>query len=443
MLDYICMLMESRPIITQQMLLEALQKKPSEEMAILVDKINANYEYWDSVKYKRLPAPYTNKDLWTYVVAERLKHDTAAWNRYGIHFGLTNMMQRQCHDMDMNFGGYWGNSSIIPDNKERYLVSSLMEEAISSSQMEGASTTRKIAKEMLRKKISPKGKSQQMIHNNYQTIQFIVENKNQPLTEELLLTIHRLMTEKTLENEVDAGRFRINDDVVVENGVTHDVVHIPPSFKDIPIFIEDLCSFFNEESETNAHHIFIHPIIKAIIIHFMIAYMHPFVDGNGRTARALFYWYMLKQGYWLTEYLSISRIIYRRKNLYEKSFLYAENDHNDIGYFIAYNLHVLNLAFVDLQKYLKRKSEEKVAANSLLRLGNLNIRQAEIIQTYLENSQNVLTVKDVQVKFGISPTTAKADLKGLMQLNILQEISFNKVKKGYIKGEDFDDKVKL
>ena len=435
--------MEHAPIITQEMLLKALRNKPTEEISLLIDKVNANYEYWDSVKYKKIPSPYTNIDLWSYVVAERSKHDIQAWNKYGIHFSLTNMMQRQCHEMDMNFGGYWGSSSILPENKERYLVSSLMEEAISSSQMEGAATTRKIAKEMLRKKKSPKDKSQQMIHNNYQTIQFIVENKDKPLTEELLLNVHRLMTENTLDNNIDAGRFRSNNDVVVENGITHDVVHTPPSFEDIPAFIKDLCLFFNEDPDSNHDNIFIHPIIKAIIIHFMIAYMHPFVDGNGRTARALFYWYMLKQGYWLTEYLSISRIIYRKKNLYEKSFIYTENDHNDMGYFIAYNLNVLNLAFVDLQKYLERKSEEKSAANSLLKLGNLNIRQAEIVRMYIESPDTVLTVKDVQFKFNISPTTAKSDLIGLTKLNILQEISFNKVKKGYIKGDNFEERTRV
>ena len=435
--------MEHAPIISQEMLLKALQNKPTEEMSLLIDKVNANYEYWDSVKYKRIPSPYTNIDLWSYVVAERSKHDIPAWNKYGIHFSLTNMMQRQCHEMDMNFGGYWGNSSILPENKERYLLSSLMEEAISSSQMEGAVTTRKIAKEMLRKKKSPKDKSQQMIHNNYQTIRFIVENKDKPLNEELLLNVHRLMTENTLDNNLDAGHFRSNNDVVVENGITHDVVHTPPSFEDIPAFIKDLCQFFNEGQDSSHDNIFIHPIIKAIIIHFMIAYMHPFVDGNGRTARALFYWYMLKQGYWLTEYLSISRIIYRKKNLYEKSFIYTENDHNDMGYFIAYNLKILNLAFVDLQKYLKRKSEEKSAANSLLKIGNLNIRQAEIVRMYIESPDTVLTVKDVQIKFDISPTTAKSDLIGLTELNILQEISFNKVKKGYIKGDDFEEKTRV
>ena len=58
----------------------------------------------------------------------------------------------------------------------------------------------------------------------------------------------------------------------------------------------------------------------------MLAFIHPFVDGNGRTARSLVYWYMMKKGYWLTEYLSISRIIYRNKAQYEKAFLYTEAD---------------------------------------------------------------------------------------------------------------------
>ena len=70
----------------------------------------------------------------------------------------------------MNFGGSWGASKIFPNDRttqELYLISSIMEEAIASSQMEGAATTREAANDMLRKKISPKDKSQRMILNNY------------------------------------------------------------------------------------------------------------------------------------------------------------------------------------------------------------------------------------------------------------------------------------
>ncbi len=433
--------MEQPPKITDVEIFETLVKQLSlsEETKSLVSQINDSYEYWDTVKYKQLPEGLSAKDLWCTVVADRLKSALTAWNKYAIHFSLTNKMQKACHEFDMNFGGSWESSSLIPENhKERYLLSSLMEEAISSSQMEGAATTRKVAKDMLRKKMAPKDKSQQMIFNNYQTIQFIVANKHKPLTTELLMHIHRLMTDKTLENADDAGRFRQSDDVVVENSITHEVVHTPPPFEDLPQFMEDLCKFFNTEDQRP----FIHPIIKGIIIHFMIAYMHPFVDGNGRTARALFYWYMLKQGYWLTEYLSISRVIYRSKKSYEKAFLYAEADGNDIGYFIAYNIKVLELAFKDLQNYLKRKMRERKRASSFLHIADINERQAEIIKIYYDNPKEMLTVKDLQSRFLITPTTAKSDIIGLLDLGILTEVALNKVKKGYIRGDRFEDIIK-
>lgn len=308
-----------------------------------------------------------------------------------------------------------------------------MEEAISSSQMEGASTTRKVAKEMLRKAISPRSKSEQMIFNNYRTIQFIVEHKSEELTPALLQHIHALMTAKTLDNQEDAGRYRTNDEVVVANAITHEVVHTPPSHTCIPAFVDELCRFFNEREAP----VFIHPVIRGIIIHFMIAYVHPFVDGNGRTARALFYWYMLRRGYWLTEYLSISRVIARSKKSYEKSYLYTEADDNDMGYFIAYNLHVLEVAFRELQQYIQRKINQKQHLSQLLHLGNINERQAEILRILLNEPNKVLTVKELQSRFGVTHPTAKRDIDGLIHLQFISEIALNKQKKGYIQGPEF------
>lgn len=402
----------------------------------MVEKININFEYWDTVKYKKCPPDCTPTDLWTYVKAARIKSAITVWEKYGVSLSLTNNMQKKCHEIDMNWGGSWGTDATIDSKtKEQYLVSSLMEEAIYSSMMEGASTTRKVAKEMLRKKFAPKDKSQQMIHNNYQTIQFIIAHKNEPLTEDLLLHIHRLMTENTMLSPDDAGRFRTNNDVVVENGITHETVHTPPSYDEIPQFINDLCLFFNQNDDKQ----FIHPIIRGIIIHFMISYIHPFADGNGRTARAMFYWYMLRKGYWLTEYLSISRVIAKSKKSYEKAFLYAEADQMNIGYFVAYNLRVLEQSFQQLQNYIKRKQSEKNDALILMQIGDINERQAQIIK-HFDNSPNaMLTIKDIQTKFMISPTTAKADVTRLVERGILAEIALNKIKRGYIKGSNFND----
>lgn len=426
-------MIELPPKIDRETLVNALLKGVDPNVMPVVDKINADYEYWDKVKYKKLPEGFTPQMLWAYVKASRLRSMIPVWNKYGINLCVTSQMQRLCHEFDMKFGSFWEvEGDTQSAEKKYYLSSSLMEEAIYSSKMEGASTTRIVAKDMLRKKKSPQNKSQQMIVNNYNTIQYIVEHKDEPLTEELLLTIHRLMTEKTLENSEDAGRFRTNDKVVVADMVEGDIIYTPPSFQEIPEFVESLCDFFNNDNPRT----FIHPIVRGVIVHFMLAYMHPFVDGNGRTARALFYWYMLKEGYKLTEYMSISRVIAKSKSNYEKAFRYVENDGNDMGYFVAYNLRALEISFQQLRDYIQRKQREKRAASSFMMAGNINQRQALILQRLKEEPDTIFTVKDVQDQFSISSMTARKDLSDLVQQGYLTEIALNKVTRGYIKMQE-------
>ena len=405
-------MIELPPKIDKKSLVNALLKGSDTEIAPIVDKVNADYEYWDKVKYKPLPEGYTSQMLWTHVKASRLRGMMVVWNKYGINLCITSQMQRMCHNFDMKFGSFWEDDNDAQSSEKKYyLSSSLMEEAIYSSKMEGASTTRVVAKEMLRKKKSPQNKAQQMIVNNYNTIQYIVDHKDEPLTEEGLLYIHRLMTEKTLDNPDDAGRFRTNDKVVVADMVEGDIVYTPPTFEDIPEFVETLCDFFNNDSPNT----FIHPIIKGIIVHFMLAYMHPFVDGNGRTARALFYWYMLKENYRLTEYMSISRVISKSKPSYEKSFRYTENDGNDMGYFVAYNLKALETSFQQLRDYIQRKQQEKKAASTFMMAGNINYRQAIVLQRLKDEPDTIFTVKDVQELFSVSSMTARKDLTDLVE----------------------------
>ena len=426
-------MIEQPPKIDRKVLVNALLKGIDPNIASIVDTVNANYEYWDKVKYKKLPEGFTPQMLWTNVKASRLRSTILVWEKYGINLCITSQMQRLCHEFDMKFGSFWEAEDDTQSAEKRYyLSSSLMEEAIYSSKMEGASTTRIVAKDMLRKKKSPQNKSQQMIANNYNTIQYIVEHKDEPLTEETLLHIHRLMTEKTMDNPEDTGRFRTNDKVVVADMAEGDIIYTPPSFQEIPEFVESLCDFFNNDNPRT----FIHPIIRGIIVHFMLAFMHPFADGNGRTARALFYWYMLKEKYWLTEYMSISRVIAKSKPSYEKSFRYVENDGNDIGYFVAYNLRALDISFQQLTDYIQRKQREKKAATSFMIAGNINYRQAMILQRLKEEPNTIMTVKDVQEQFSVSSMTARKDLSDLVRQGYLTEIAINKVTRGYIKMQE-------
>ncbi len=405
--------------------------------ANLINSINNEYLYWDKVKYK---AKTTDPVLlWSAVKLSRtVNYLPLLFGKYTFLYFPTEYIQKALHYFDMNIGGYMGADGFIPEHdKTRYLVSSIMEEAISSSIIEGANTTRRKAKEMLRKELKPKNKSEQMIVNNYRTIEYIVHNQTDELTPEKLLYIHELISKNTLDEESEEGVFRENNDIFVVNTSTSEAVHIPPNYKEIPNLIDDLCRFFNADE---GH--FVHPILKGIIIHFMIGWIHPFSDGNGRTARSLFYWYLLKKGYWLTEYLSISRIIQTSKSQYEKAYLYCEHDENDLGYFISYNLKAMEKAYHDLKSYIQRKQKETNLAGKFTRIPNINERQALLLKKIYDEPDIVFSVKEIMNRFSISNYTARMDLKGLTEVGFLEELSVNKIKRIYIKSPHFEQLIK-
>lgn len=411
------------------------------ECAPLILRINNQYEYWTKVKYLPRPENVTAPELWTLVkLSRRLNYIRLGIGSYSFFYYVTGAMQRILHLLDQNAGGYLSSMNLpSASGRQQYLTRSIMEEAIASSQMEGASTTRRVAKEMLLKGLSPRTRSERMIHNNYNTIRELAALKEQPMTPELLLHIHGLITRGTLDQPEDEGQFRTSDDITVCNNVTGEVVHTPPTHTEIPELISHLCEFCNEED--TASQIFIHPIIRGIIIHFLMAYIHPFADGNGRTARALFYWYLLRRGYWLTEYLSISRIIYKAKNRYEQAFLYTELDENDLSYFIQYNLEVMERSYSALQEYIRRKLDQRIAASHLLAIPGINERQAVLLKKLVDDPDMILTVKEVENRFGISNFTARSDLRGLVSLGLLQELAANKLKMNYLRTTEFDHRL--
>jgi Fic family protein len=415
-------------------LLESIKRKNNFYLSSKIKKITSAYLYWDKVKYQKV-GNLSPLQIWNDVkLIRHLNYKQICFVNYTFNYYITDYIQKSLHLFDRNIGGYLGTKTIIPENdKTRYLVSSIMEEAISSSIMEGAATTRKKAKEMLRKEIKPKNKSDQMIVNNYYTINHIVAHKNEELTPEKLLHIHQLMCNKTLESNLEEGTFRSSNDIYVVNHNTSDVVHTPPKFEEIQGLMESLCNFFNVDDEEN----FIHPIAKAIIIHFMIGYIHPFIDGNGRTARALFYWYLLKKGYWLTEYLSISKIIQGSKSQYEKAYLYTENDEMDLSYFITYHIDVMYKAFEALKKYIEEKQKDNIQAAQFLKMENINERQAQILKILYDEPNVVFSVKEIANRFAVVENTARVDLMQLVALGYMQMIKVNKVKSNYIRSEKF------
>ncbi len=402
-----------------------------------LQKIQDEYLYWDKIKYKAKEC--TPLELWSAVKLFRLlRRKEISFDSHKFHYVITDYIQKSLHLFDMHIGGTLGsNIGIAETDKTKFVISSIMEEAISSSQMEGAITTRKKAKEMIQQQKKPKNKSEQMILNNFITMKYIVQHKSEELTAENLLYIHKLITTSTLDDAEDEGKFRENDEVHVVNHANSEIVHTPPLHFELKKLIDNLCLFFNTDTKE-----FVHPIIKGCIIHFMIGWIHPFTDGNGRTARAVFYWYMLKKGYWLTEYLSISRIIKDSKAQYEKAYLYSEIDENDLSYFITYHIKTMEKAFGALKEYINRKQKEVFQAAKFMKIPGVNDRMAQILKIILDDSDRILNTKEIESRFNISNYTARTDLKSLVALGFLEIIQVNKQKQNFIRSSTFENTLK-
>lgn len=387
------------------------------------------YLHWHKLQHLVPPKDISIKAWWLSLKIARMGQwrgipllDTAGKS---FKFNLPDPALQYLHTIDQNAGGrieVFDKDAATPQMQEKYLVHSLVEEAITSSQLEGATSTRRVAKEMIRSQRKPRNKSERMILNNYRTMLVIKDKVREPLTKEIVFDIHRKLTELTLDEENAAGRFRKPDEDirVFENiSLGGEVLHTPPPADELDRRMQALCDFANEETSS----FFIHPVVRSVLLHFWLAYDHPFVDGNGRCARALFYWSMLKQGYWLCEYISISQILHKAPAKYGRSFLYTETDDNDLTYFLLYQLEVLCRAIDELHNYISHRSKTLRVAEQLLRTThiNLNHRQLDLLSHALRHPGTIYTIGAHRRANRVVYQTARTDLHALADAGFMEK----------------------
>ena len=154
--------------------------------------MQGRYLHWDKMRHYPAPEGFSSEQWWLGVkMARRMNYKSLPLrDKRGVAFCycLPAIVQKELHWLDRHASGSIQAEEAITDPQMRntYLISSLIEEAISSSQLEGASTTQNVAKEMIRQGRTPRNKSEQMIFNNYQAMHFIRDYKNDPLTPSLV-----------------------------------------------------------------------------------------------------------------------------------------------------------------------------------------------------------------------------------------------------------------
>jgi len=388
--------------------------------------VDGKYLHWDSLRHRKPPDGLTLNEWWLGIKFSRIssREEMPVLQKDGAAFSLVYVatIRQKLHRIDQSFGMAGPSSSDVKKTVDaqgpKYLLAnSLMEEAIRSSQLEGASTTRAMAKEMIRARRKPKDKSERMILNNFMAMERIEELAEEPLTASTVFELHRVLSDGTLDQPAKAGVFRTQEDhVVVELLHTIDTAHVPPPAEELPERLERMIAFANRQTPDD----WLHPVLRAVILHFIIGYDHPFVDGNGRVARALFYWCMVRYGYPLTKYLSISKVLREAPAKYSRAYLHTETDDGDLTYFVDHQLDVIWRSIADLEKYVEGEVASAQEIQAVLEQApDLNHRQLKLLGHAIRNPGHQYTVYSHQTSHRITTNTARADLVRLVGRGLL------------------------
>ncbi len=394
---------------------------------IVYELSEPKYFYWDDIRHKPIPKGFSAIEIW-FVVRELRRSSSRSTPIISEGGNPFTFLKLDCsdellHRIDIETGGrIFAPYQVLSDqSKQNFIKRGLIEEAIASSQLEGANTTRKVAKAMILQKREPKNQSERMIINNYKTMQKIEQDwKSREMSLELLFEMHSMLTDKDAEIAVhDRGKLRTDkDNIVVYDHAREKIVHTAPKEAFLKKEIIKLIEYANNNSSGR----FIHPIIKAIFLHFWIGYLHPFTDGNGRIARAIFYWYLLKEGYWTMLYLPISTVIRKSPQQYSMAYIYSEQDDSDITYFYDYHLRKIIQALNEFQTYVDKKVAENKSIDGIIsKKADVNERQKQTLYYLLSEGEGAFTTaKTYMAVHNVSLLTAYNDLHKLAQLGYVE-----------------------
>ncbi|MBK5001460.1 Fic family protein [Pseudomonas sp. S31] len=317
-------------------------------------------------------------------------------------------------------------TSQIGEGKQiQYLMTDLInEEAISSSQLEGSATTTKVAKSLLQTERKGKDEGEKMIIGNYRMMECAWKNRNEPLTAELMLELHLVGVEGIDDEHYHPGTLRNNDDIEVRDG-DGNIVHQPPPAATLKYRLSAIIDWINRDHTNTSDPDYIHPLIKAIIIHFAMGFEHPFHDGNGRVARALFYWFMFREGFSAFRYIAISTLLKAAPKRYGMSYVYSETDDMDLTYFVDYQCQTITRAitlflrnFDDALKSLY-EFEQFLFKSGLFR--KLSANQRIVFNFANSKMATDFTANSVMTHLGCSYNTAASVLNGLVEYKVFKK----------------------
>ncbi|MDO8885970.1 Fic family protein [Candidatus Oleimmundimicrobium sp.] len=242
-----------------------------------------------------------------------------------------------------------------------------------------------------------------------ENIQKLTDGKN--ITEENVLKIHKILTQDTLENPSDCGVYRTRY-VVVGNRLTGEVSFRPPSNEDVPSLIKALIEWLDSPKAKT-----LDPVLEAGIAHYEFVRIHPFVDGNGRTARVLAALVLYLQGFDAKQFFCLDDYYDSDRQSYYGALQSVDQTILDLTGWLEYFVEGVKVSIAAVRERVARLSAERLKRTEKGQIA-LTERQMRIIEFINQNGK--ITNRDVREMFKISDRAALKEIRKLVDLKVIK-----------------------
>ena len=305
------------------------------------------------------------------------------------------------------------NAHLVPRWAVSLRKEALIQSAHASTAIEGNPLTIEDVTELAQgRDIMAQRKAKQEVLNYIEVLEQLPKMKpRKEITEETILEMHRLLTKDVLDAPSDVGRYRDRQGVVA-NRFTKKVTFRPPPTKEVPGLMAGFVEWLNhrETLELDA-------VLEAGIAHYELVRIHPFVDGNGRLARALAALIFYRRGFDTNRFFALDDYYDSDRAAYYSALKSVDPVIQDTTQWMEYFTHGVALSVSAVRDRVLRLSGDRRKARNQGQVA-LTERQMRIIERI--HSHGLITNRDVREMFGLSNRVALDEINKLLALGVVK-----------------------
>lgn len=236
--------------------------------------------------------------------------------------------------------------------------------------------------------------------------------KDDPVSEGIVRGIHKILVKGVRGENADPGNYRKIQNYVV-NSRTREVVYTPPGPLDVPHLMREFTEWINKAEDVS-------PILVAGIAQFQFVHIHPFIDGNGRTARLLSTLILYKTGYDFKRLFTISEYYDKDRPAYYQAIQTVRKNDMDITSWLEYFVDGLRSQMTEIQAKGEQLIKQDSQLQKIKKMG-LNKRQEKTIKRLI--IKGTLSVNEYQSVASCIRRTAQRDLEELVEKKIVKIVA--------------------